>query len=174
MNYGKLNDHDIANGTGIRVSLFVSGCNRHCPGCFNLEAQDFEYGKELNNIVINDILELMDKPWIDGLTILGGEPFEDENIPDVAKLVMAVRARFCKDKTIWIYSGYTLEELLIRRRDIKAIDYILHTIDVLVDGPFVDDLRDISLEFRGSSNQRIIDVPASLNGGYIIEKEIKR
>lgn len=172
MKYAKINTHDIANGTGVRVSLFVSGCRRHCPGCFNEEAQDFEYGKPFTYDTTMEILNYLDKPWIDGLTILGGEPLEPENLSEVAKLVMATRIKFGEDKTIWIYSGYCWEDLIKRCENENTLAYIIHSIDVLVDGPFVEYNKDITLKFKGSSNQRIIDVAKSLETGDVVLADV--
>lgn len=172
MYYGKINKTDIVNGTGVRVSLFVSGCRRKCPGCFNLEAQDFNYGKEFTNDTVQEILGYLDNPWTRGLTILGGEPMEPENIGEVAKLIMSVRAKFGEEKTIWIFSGFVWEALIERSKNEPTLDYILHNIDVLVDGPFVEYYKDITLKFRGSNNQRIIDVFESLDTGTVVLAEV--
>jgi len=172
MHYGKINKTDIVNGTGVRVSLFVSGCRRKCPNCFNLEAQDFNYGKEFTNDTVQEILGYLDNPWTRGLTILGGEPLEPENIGEVAKLIMSVKQKFGSDKTIWIYSGFCWENLIERCENEATLDYILHNIDVLVDGPFVEYYKDITLRFKGSSNQRIIDVIRSIETGSMVLAKI--
>lgn len=166
MKYAKINTHDIANGTGVRVSLFVSGCRRHCPGCFNEEAQDFEYGKPFFEDTIVDIIAALDKPWINGLTILGGEPFEPENVNDACFLIYEVIRTFGTKKTIWMYTGYTFEELL--ERECFHTSRILGNIDILVDGPFIEAQKDIPLKFRGSSNQRIINMPETLKTGKVV------
>ena len=158
MYYGRINKTDIANGPGVRVSLFVSGCRNRCKGCFNPETWSFNYGKEftINNLV--EIDKALEPDYIDGLTILGGDPFEPENIETVTAIckTLAVEHRL---KTIWIYTGYKYEDL----KDLEIMDYI----DVLVDGPYIESLKDISLQFRGSSNQRIIDIPATRKSGDI-------
>lgn len=172
MKYAKINTHDIANGPGIRVSLFVSGCRRKCPGCFNEEAQDFNYGQPFTEETIKEILKALDNPWINGLTILGGEPFEEENVYEVMKLINRVVARFKYEKTIWLYTGYTVEEIISKTRTDLRKQCILSDIDVLVDGPFIQELKDISLKFRGSSNQRIIDMPNTRRDGEVVLAEV--
>lgn len=158
MNYGRLNKNDIANGTGVRVSLFVSGCRNRCKGCFNPETWDFNYGEPFTLKTFFEIEDALDQKHIDGLTILGGDPFEPENIETVTAICRAVK-KYCPGKTIWIYTGYLFEHF----KDNEIMGYI----DVLVDGRFIEKLKDISLKFRGSSNQRIIDVPASLKSGEV-------
>lgn len=149
MHYSKINPVDIANGPGCRVSLFVSGCTRHCPGCFNSEAWPFDAGEPYTKEVEDHILQLLEQPHIKGLSILGGEPLEDANWQTVGKLCETVKERF-SEKTIWLYTGGSWED---------ALNYpLIHFIDVLVDGAFIEAERDISLRFRGSKNQRIIDV----------------
>lgn len=172
MYYGKINKTDIVNGTGVRVSLFVSGCRRKCPGCFNLEAQDFNYGKEFTNDTVQEIMGYLDNPWTRGLTILGGEPLEPENLSEVARLVMTTRQKFGIGKTIWIYSGFCWEDLMERSINDLTLAYILHSIDVLVDGPFIEYYKDITLRFKGSSNQRIIDVAKSIETGAVMLAEV--
>ena len=163
MNYSLIKWRDIADGPGIRVSLFVSGCRHHCKGCFNAETWSFDAGKPYTPEVQASILEGMEKRYILGLTLLGGEPFEPENQPAVLALCRAVREKF-PEKTIWCYSGYTLEtDILAGRLGPKDITMeLLGQLDVLVDGRFVEAQHDISLCFRGSSNQRLLDVPKSL------------
>ena len=158
MNYGRLNKNDIANGVGVRVSLFVSGCRNRCKGCFNPETWDFNYGEPFTLKTFFEIEDALDQDYIDGLTILGGDPFEPENIDVVTAICIAVK-RLCPGKTIWVYTGYKYENL----KDLEIMDYI----DVLVDGAFIERLKNISLQFRGSSNQRLIDVPATRKAGYI-------
>ena len=147
MNYAKINKTDIANGEGVRVSLFVSGCRNHCKGCHNPEAWDFSYGQSVTFETENEIIEALRPSWIQGLSVLGGEPCEEENeevlIPFLRKVMFKM-----PDKDIWLFSGYTYE--MLRNDD------ILRYVDVLVDGPFLLEQRDISLPFRGSRNQRII------------------
>ena len=169
MNYGEIKCPDIANGPGCRVSLFVSGCTHHCKGCFNSETWDFHYGKLFTDEVKNSIIEMMGKNYISGLTILGGEPMEPQNQPDVLDLIKQVRTTY-PDKTIWIYSGYMFEELMGNPRFPHSKE-ILGLADVLVDGEFVESLKDISLRFRGSSNQRIIDLKETMDKGKVIPWE---
>lgn len=153
MNYSKLNSHDIANGPGVRVSLFVSGCNRHCKGCFNPETWDFNNGEPFTTDIENHILELLSPDYISGLSILGGEPFEVQNIEVLYPFIKITKEKY-PNKSIWIYSGNTLEELIAKNNDI--ILQTLRIVDVLVDGAFIEDEKNISLQFRGSNNQRII------------------
>ncbi len=168
MKYANIKNYDIADGLGVRVSLFVSGCHFHCKGCFNEIAWPFDYGKDFTVETINYILELMDKDYIDGLTLLGGEPFEKANQREEIKLLRAVKERFPK-KNIWAYSGYLFND--IKDADGEAhcevSDEFISYIDVLVDGQFKIELKDISLKFRGSSNQRIIDVKKTLASGKV-------
>lgn len=153
MNYARIIERDIANGIGVRVSLFVSGCNRHCKGCFNPETWDFNYGKPFDTEIQNKIIELLSPNYVAGLSILGGEPFEDENVKVLYPFIINVRRQY-PDKNIWIYSGNTLEELLSKNNDI--ILSTLRIIDTLVDGAFIEEKRNLMLEFRGSENQRIL------------------
>lgn len=149
---------DIANGPGIRVTLFVSGCRLHCPNCFNKEAQDFNYGQPYTEAVHNELMEALKKPWIHGFTCLGGEPFEPENQNTLCHLFKDIKRVF-PDKTIWCYTGYIFDKDLCpggRKYVPEVTDMMLRYIDVLVDGPFIEDLKDPSLKFRGSSNQRIL------------------
>lgn len=157
MHYGRIIENDVANGPGIRVSLFVSGCRNHCPGCFNQETWDFNFGEEYTEQVAARILEVLDNPYIEGLTILGGEPFEEENQPEVRKLLLEVRNRFGSSKTVWIYTGYLLDRDLKPggRKYTDHTDDILKMADVIVDGPFIEDKKNLMLRFKGSSNQRI-------------------
>ena len=152
MYYGKIRKVDVANGPGVRVSLFVSGCRNHCPGCFNPEAWDFHFGKPFTNETEDVIIEALRPSWIQGLSILGGDPFEPENEAALIPFIRRVREQL-PDKDIWIYSGYTFDELEGRE--------LLRYADVLVDGPFIEAEKDAGLAFRGSRNQRII----RLDGG---------
>lgn len=156
--------NDISNGPGVRTSVFVSGCRHHCPGCFNEIAWRFDYGQPLTKTLAIQILDSIDHSWIVGMTVLGGEPFEPENQPAVLELVKAFRERFHNSKTLWIYSGFNLEELRSgsRASQTPMAMEILNYCDYLVDGRFVEDLKDISLQFRGSSNQRIIKLEEAL------------
>lgn len=158
MNYGRINKTDIANGPGVRVSLFVSGCRNRCKGCFQPETWNFNYGKEFTLETMLEIEDALDNDYIDGFTILGGDPFEPENIATVTAICDAIKIVY-PDKSIWIYTGYLYEDFINRE--------VMRYIDVLVDGPFIEELKDISLQFRGSSNQRIIDVPESLRSGKV-------
>lgn len=168
MNIAKIKPCDIADGPGVRVSVFVSGCRKRCPGCHNAEAWDFGFGEPFTAQTKDYIAALLEPDYIDGITILGGEPFEPENIPSVAEIVQIAEE---SGKSIWIYSGYTLEQLVQRARTEREIWYILDTADVLVDGEYREDERDITLKYCGSRNQRVIDLRKS---EYIIdEKNIK-
>ena len=151
MNSAAIKTHDVANGPGVRVSLFVSGCRNRCKGCFNEETWDFDYGQPFTDETVREILEYLNHDYIQGLSILGGEPFEPENVTELKDLVTLIGLLF-PQKDVWIYSGYTLEEIRLRGED--ATSLLCHT-DVLVDGRFVESLKDITLQFRGSSNQRI-------------------
>lgn len=166
MNYGKINKHDIANGEGVRVSLFVSGCPHHCKGCFNPETWNYFYGEEFTQETKLEIFRALGEDHNAGLTILGGEPLSPYNIKTVEGLCRSIRRLrvYFPKKTIWIYTGYTWDEV----KDLEIMKYI----DVLVDGRFIESKKDISLKFRGSTNQRIIDVPASLSSGSVVLKEV--
>ena len=161
MRYAQIRQTDIANGEGIRVSLYVQGCHQHCLNCFNPETWDFSGGDLFNEEMENTLIDLINKPHINGVTILGGEPLEPENRYDVAKLLHKIREN-CPNRTIWLYSAYLYEK--IKDFDVAILPYL----DVLIDGPYIDHLSDRKLRFRGSSNQRIIDVPASLKENHII------
>jgi anaerobic ribonucleoside-triphosphate reductase activating protein len=170
MNYAAIKPYDIANGPGVRVSLFVSGCTHHCPGCFNPETWDFDYGEKYNGREsLFHILDLLKPDYINGLTILGGEPLEPQNMVEVFILIDMVRRVFSGKKTIWLYTGWTLEELRLRTgSDGHGTQAILDRLDVLVDGPFIETQKNISLQFRGSENQRIIDMPKTRKAGKIV------
>ena len=169
MNYCEIKKYDIANGEGVRVTLFVSGCTHHCKGCFQPETWNFSYGKPFDEAAREEILEALSSSFINGLTLLGGEPFEPVNQRGLLPLLKEVRARY-PEKTIWCYSGYTLESDLLSesRARCECTDEMLSLLDVLVDGEFVEELKNISLPFRGSENQRIIDVKKSLAAGQIV------
>lgn len=158
MNYASIRTCDIANGEGVRVSLFVSGCTHRCKGCFNEEAWNFDYGEPFTKKTENEILKALDDSFIDGLTLLGGEPMEPENQRVLVPFLRRFRKKFGDSKTLWVYTGCVLETQLKSdsRWRTELTDEFLSMIDVLVDGPFVEDLKDISLKFRGSSNQRIL------------------
>lgn len=163
MYYADIKKADVANGLGVRISLFVSGCTHHCKGCFNEEAWDFHYGNEFTDKEIDKIIDLMDHPYISGLTLLGGEPLEHINQQGLLPLLRKVTEKF-PDKNIWCYSGFSFEADILGRmcKECKETPELLSYIDVLVDGKFDIDKKDIKLRFRGSSNQRIIDVKKSL------------
>ena len=157
MNYANIKKYDIADGPGVRVSLFVSGCRHHCKGCFNYEAWDFEYGRPYTAETEAEILEALKPGYIAGLTLLGGEPFEPENQVELVTLLRKVRETY-PEKSIWSYTGYVYDKDLVPggRAYTDVTDEMLSYLDVLVDGPFVEELKDITLQFRGSSNQRIL------------------
>ena len=159
MNYCGIKKVDIANGSGVRVSLFVSGCRNHCPGCFQPETWDFNYGDPFTRTTEEEIMEALRPSWIQGLSILGGDPMEPENQEALLPFLRRVRAEL-PEKNIWLYTGYRLESV--------SSSPLLTLVDVVVDGPFVETEKDISLAFRGSRNQRIINVPASLEAGVCV------
>lgn len=168
MHVGQIFKADIANGIGVRVSIFVSGCTNCCKNCFQPETWDFHYGHEFTKEVEDDLIEELSQAYYDGLSILGGEPFEPENQRELVKLIRRVKAE-CLGKTIWMYSGNTYEEMLPGgRRHTEVTDEILDSIDILVDGRFEEELKDISLNFRGSSNQRIIDMKKTRATGQVV------
>lgn len=154
MYYGNIKEHDVANGNGVRVSLFVSGCRNHCKGCFQPETWDFDYGMPYTKETQERIIEASSKEYIKGLTLLGGDPFEEENAVELIGLCAAFRMRFRHTKDIWAFSGYTIEEI----EDNRIKSNLLKYIDILVDGRFILEQKDLMLKFRGSRNQRIIDV----------------
>lgn len=161
MNYSNIEFFDIVNGTGIRVSIWISGCRNHCKGCFNPETWDFNYGKLFTEVETNEIIEALKKPYIAGLTILGGEPFEEENQHGIWQLLIDLYASgvMMEHKNIWMFTGYVYDKDLLpgQRKNIPHItDTILMETDILVDGPFIQEQRDLNLKFRGSSNQRIL------------------
>lgn len=171
MNYGEIKTCDIANGEGVRVSLFVSGCTHHCKNCFNDVAWDFGYGKPFTEETEEMLLKALEPDFVDGLSLLGGEPFEPENQRVLAGLLRQVKEKY-PQKDIWCYTGYLLDRELLQesRARCEVTDEMLGMIDVLVDGRFVEELKDISLAFKGSSNQRIIDVRRSLCSGHVVIK----
>lgn len=171
MNYGEIKKNDIANGEGVRTSLFVSGCRHHCKNCFNQQTWDFQFGEPFTDETQKDIIESCAPSWINGLSLLGGEPFEPENQEQLTAFLTDFRERFKDKKTVWCYSGFTFEEIIGKKSSRAFTDIskkMLSMIDVLVDGRFVEDLKDISLVFKGSSNQRIIDVKKSLEQKEIV------
>lgn len=169
MNYATIKNCDIANGPGVRVSLFVSGCTHHCPGCFNEIAWDFLYGEPFTQDTVNSILEMLRPGYIRGLTLLGGEPFEPQNQEPIVQLLRQVKKEF-PEKSIWAFSGYLMDRDILSGRlgDWEITREYLSYLDVLVDGPFIEAKKNLSLRFRGSENQRLIDVPATLNSGEIV------
>lgn len=163
MNYAEIKYVDIANGPGTRTSLFVSGCRLHCKNCFNAQTWDFLFGKPFTPEVQGEILDSLAPHYVHGLTVLGGEPMEPENQRGLLPLLREMRVRYpqASGKTVWCYTGYTLETLAFGAKHCEVTDELLDLVDVLVDGPYVDELHDISLRFRGSSNQRLIDLRAT-------------
>ena len=170
MNYATIKKRDIANGPGVRVSLFVSGCTHRCPGCFNEVAWSFSYGEPFDEAVQNEVLEALDPDYVKGLSLLGGEPFEPQNQRALVPFLRRVKERF-PDKTVWCYSGYTLEELsgkVESRCRSEVTDEMLSFINVLVDGRFIEEKKNIRLRFRGSENQRLIDMDQTRAQGKLV------
>ena len=166
MNYATIKNCDIANGPGVRVSLFVSGCTHRCPGCFNAVAWDFDYGEPFTRETVDYILNLLKPDYVQGLTLLGGEPFEPQNQEAVVELLRQVKKQY-PGKSIWAFSGYLFEKDILSGRLGDTAEYLSY-LDVLVDGPFIEAKKNLNLRFRGSENQRLIDVPASLKAGQTI------
>ncbi len=166
MNYGEIKKRDIANGVGVRVSLFVSGCTHHCKNCFNEATWDFGYGKAFTEETADEIIAALDSDYVNGFSLLGGEPFEPQNQRVLVHLLKRIKKTY-PDKDIWCYSGYIFDKDLRgeSRARCEVTDEMLSYIDVLVDGKFVEKLKNIRLKFRGSENQRIIDVQKSLKTG---------
>lgn len=168
MNYASIKNCDIANGVGVRISLFVSGCRHHCKNCFNFEAWDFNYGEPFTDVQKKEIIDLLKPNYIQGLSLLGGEPMEPENIVELVPFIKEVKETY-PDKTIWCYSGFTYEYLTEEMpKRCKEVTEFLDMIDILVDGKFVEELKDIKLRFRGSSNQRVIDVKKTKEKNEIV------
>ncbi len=169
MNYATIKYYDIANGIGVRTSLFVSGCTHKCKGCFNSEAWDFNYGQPFTTQVENQIIKSLDSDFIDGLSLLGGEPFEPSNQKALLPFLKRVKEKY-PSKSIWCYTGYLFDQELLKesRATTSYTLEMLKLIDVLVDGKFVESLKDITLRFKGSKNQRIIDVQKSLEKGEVV------
>ena len=167
MNYSVIKEFDIANGPGCRTTLFVSGCRNHCKGCFQPETWDFSYGVPYDLSTQERLLDSLEPDYVEGLTLLGGDPFEEENQEPLAGLLEKVRERYGARKDIWAYTGYIYEEDLKDggRKATFASKRMLSCLDILVDGPFILERKDISLQFRGSSNQRILDVKKTLERG---------
>jgi anaerobic ribonucleoside-triphosphate reductase activating protein len=173
MKYCNIKKNDIADGLGVRITLFVSGCTHHCKGCFQPETWDFDYGEDFTPEVEEKILSLLSPDFVDGLTLLGGEPMEPENQRGLLPLLRRVRERF-PGKNVWCYTGYTLERDLLSpsRARCAVTDEMLSLIDVLVDGEFIQEQKNISLSFRGSENQRIIDMKKTLETGETVVIEL--
>ena len=165
MNYASIKPWDIANGPGVRVSLFVSGCTHHCKDCFNPETWDFDYGEPFDEAVEEHILELVGKPYIRGITYLGGEPFDPRNQPGLLRLTRKLRAAY-PDKTVWSFTGYVYGKNLPQVAGVTQ--ELLALLDVLVDGPFIAEKKNLTLRFRGSENQRLIDMPQTLKTGAVV------
>lgn len=169
MNYATIKPFDVANGPGVRVSLFVSGCTHRCKGCFNEEAWDFGYGEKFTEKQEQKILEALKPDYIKGFSLLGGEPFEPKNQEVLVSLLERIKKEY-PQKDIWCYSGYDFEKDLLSGRlcDFSITDRMLNCIDILVDGKFVEELKNLRLRFKGSENQRIIDVKKSRKENKII------
>lgn len=169
MNYASIKPFDVANGPGVRVSLFVSGCTHQCKNCFNKEAWDFNYGNKYTEKQTEEILNALKPDYIKGFSLLGGEPFEKQNQIVLCEVLEKIKKAY-PEKTIWCYSGYSFDSDLLTGRicDFSITKRMLDCIDILVDGEFVEEKKDLSLRFKGSSNQRIIDVKRSLSEGQII------
>jgi anaerobic ribonucleoside-triphosphate reductase activating protein len=169
MNYATIKPRDIANGPGVRVSLFVSGCTHRCPGCFNEEAWDFDYGQPFDQSTIDEILGLLQPDYVQGLTLLGGEPFDPRNQPAIVELLRQIKAKY-PNKSIWAFTGYLFDRDILPGRlgESTITREYLSYLDVLVDGPFIQARKNLTLRFRGSDNQRLIDVPASLSRGEVV------
>lgn len=168
MHYATIKNCDIANGPGVRVSLFVSGCTHHCKGCFNEVAWDFEYGQPFTDETIDMIMQMLKPDYIRGLTLLGGEPFEPQNQGAIVNLLRRIKKEY-PDKSIWAFSGYLFERITSGTLgDWQITKEYLSYLDVLVDGPFVEEKKNLNLRFRGSENQRLIDVPASLKENGVV------
>lgn len=168
MNYGAIKKCDIANGVGVRTVLFVSGCTHHCKGCFQPETWNFDYGEKYTKETEDEIIESLKPDYVDGITLLGGEPFEPENQRELVKLLRRIKKELPK-KTVWSFSGYTYEELTGDSRAVcEVTNEMLSMLDVLVDGEFIEAKRNISLRFRGSENQRLIDMNKTRKEGKIV------
>lgn len=175
MNYGEIKRNDIANGLGVRVSLFVSGCTHHCYHCFNQVTWDFHYGKPFDEEAQKKVLDYLSPSHVAGLTLIGGEPMEPANQRALLPFVKKVKQVY-PQKNIWCYTGYLFDQELLQesRARCEVTDELLSMIDVIVDGKFVDELKDITLRFRGSSNQRIIEVQESLKQGTVVLSELNK
>ena len=169
MHYGNIKNYDIADGEGVRVTLFCSGCTNRCEGCFQPETWDFCYGKEYTKETEDQLIQMLTNPNIQGSTLLGGDPFEPSNQRTLITLLRRVKQEL-PTKDVWAYTGFVYEQDLLegQRKHTEVTDEMLSYIDVLVDGPFVIDEKDISLYFRGSTNQRVIDMPKTLKSGNVV------
>ena len=169
MNYATIKPRDIANGPGVRVSLFVSGCTHHCKNCFNQEAWDFDFGEPFTQETIDYILDQLRPSFVKGITLLGGEPFDPRNQAPILELLRRVRAAY-PEKSIWCFTGYLFDRDLLPGKvgDPAVTREYLNHLDVLVDGPFIQARKNLTLRFRGSDNQRLIDVPASVQSGTVV------
>ena len=172
MNYADIKRVDVANGEGVRVSLFVSGCNHHCKGCFNECAWDFNYGNKFTDENIDEVINYLNHDHIEGLTLLGGEPLEYVNQEGILPLVKRVKEKF-PNKNIWCYTGFDFEKDVVEKmsKNNETTKELLNYIDVMVDGKFEEDKKNLKLKFRGSSNQRIIDVKESLKEHRVVQIE---
>ena len=175
MNYVDIKQYDVANGPGVRVSVFVSGCTHYCKGCFNEEAWDFNYGQPFTEETVATILRYMEPSYVKGLTVLGGEPMEPQNQPAVLELLKKVKESY-PEKSIWMFSGYDYEKDILGRmwEEVPETKEILSCIDVLVDGEFVEELKNLSLRFKGSSNQRTVLVQESLQAGCVVLYDLEQ
>lgn len=173
MKYAAIKKCDVANGPGVRVSVFVSGCNHHCKGCFNEKAWDFNYGEEFSDEIIDGIINDLDKEYISGLTLLGGEPLERTNQQGLVKLVRKVKEKL-PNKSIWCYTGFDYEKDVMGQmyKNWPETKELIDNIDVLVDGKFELDKRNLNLQFRGSENQRLIDIKKSRAENKIVWTEV--
>jgi len=182
MRFASMRNLDISNGEGVGVSLFVQGCDRHCFNCFNPDTWDFNGGKEWTEGTKNKFIKLIDRPYINRISVLGGEPLAEQNLDEVLSLIKEIRISF-PEKTIWLYTGFCWNDIMcsfaglqadcvvLDKKDIEALEKrrkIISNIDVLVDGEYIDEQKDLSLKFRGSKNQRVIDVKQSLAQNKIV------
>lgn len=179
MRYAQIRSMDISNGEGVGVSLFVQGCDRHCFNCFNSETWDFNGGKEWTEETKNKFMELIDRPYIRRISVLGGEPLAEQNLDEVLSLIKEIRTSF-SEKTIWLYSGYNFDLLNSKYNEYKYTPFaanadewltrweIISNVDVLVDGEYIDEQKDLTLKWRGSKNQHVINVKESIKNNKII------
>lgn len=175
MNYADIKQYDVANGLGVRVSIFVSGCTHHCKNCFNQETWDFQYGKPFTEQEVEQIMKYLEPDYVSGLSVLGGEPFEPVNQEGLLPLLKKVKEVY-PEKDIWCYTGYLYDRQILGEmcQDSQTAREMLSYIDILVDGRFVEEKKNLNLKFRGSENQRIIDVKASLASGEVVLHELNQ